>query len=759
MMAAWRWGVVILALAGADPAQAQAQAQTTATQPPALTPDQIEQRAIAREDELRERQISRARAVRAAEQALEHWTAQELTAFRDQDDFQAYLAAVERRERAQYATRNAHRIQFAQASTGTQSDTAQPVCGAEDKDCQLRRSESAEGQTMMVTGSRIRVVPVTNNQEQGVDEGDIVKQIGQYLLVLQDGRLFVLDTEAGPDRNGLRLVDRANVYRNAVDQAWYDELVVAGNRIVVSGYAHEADASELAVFRLGDDGRLTREGVFQIRSEDYYDRNNYASRLIGDELVLYTPLALSDRRGEGAFAWPTLRRAPDEGGAAAGEGVQLLRPEQLYRPLSTVHEPVIHMVTRCRLGEWRPGGDLACTSEGFVASRTRQFYVSGDAAYLWSDASNWQHWDDKVQDCAPDSRAARGESDRSLLHRLSLSGGPIGVVGTTGFPMDQLGMDAGNGHFRALIAWFRRTCRVGKTMPLHYFEIPDSLFSRQLRPVPDGAFTAMPEIEANQVENRFTDRHLVFGGRVIALDGSGGGDDDMEGTLGGGHAVIVPIGRPAEAQPVWLPHRVWRVERIGDNAALTGYSSDRGLEVSVIDLNGATPRLSDTLRLEGRVETEGRSHAFNSLVGADGSGLMGLPTVQRIGGMDRYAWRSAASDLSFLSVDAAGRLQSLGALAAHAQGNDRRRWYRDDDVPDDPAIYSCQVSCIDWYGNSRPLFTRGRLFALSATELIEGRVADGRIGEVQRIDLTKELPEHLRAARPGADGATEPPKE
>jgi len=179
----------------------------------------------------------------------------------------------------------------------------------------------------------------------------------------------------------------------------------------------------------------------------------------------------------------------------------------------------------------------------------------------------------------------------------------------------------------------------------------------------------------------------------------------------------------------------------------------------VIDLNGATPRLSDTLRLEGRVETEGRSHAFNSLVGADGSGLMGLPTVQRIGGMDRYAWRSAASDLSFLSVDAAGRLQSLGALAAHAQGNDRRRWYRDDDVPDDPAIYSCQVSCIDWYGNSRPLFTRGRLFALSATELIEGRVADGRIGEVQRIDLTKELPEHLRAARPGADGATEPPKE
>ncbi len=235
--------------------------------------------------------------------------------------------------------------------------------------------------------------------------------------------------------------------------------------------------------------------------------------------------------------------------------------------------------------------------------------------------------------------------------------------------------------------------------------------------------------------------------------------EDDDGLVGGGDAVVVPLDRPQDARRIALPHRVWRVERIGDNAALTGYADGRGLDVSVIDLSGATPRLSDTVRLEGRAETEGRSHAFNSLIGADGSGLMGLPTVQRIGGTDRYAWRSAASDLSFLSVDTAGRLQSLGALATHARGNDRRRWYADDDVPDDPAIYSCQVSCIDWYGNSRPLFTRGRVFALTATELVEGRVADGRIAEVQRIDLTKELPEHLRVPRPGAAEDAAAPKE
>lgn len=746
-MAAWRWGVAILALAGAD--LARAQAVTSPSQSTVLTPAELARRAAQREEwqrQQREREARRAREVTAADRALEPWTARELVAFRDEEDFSRYLAAVKRRYTAEFAATNPQRIQFAGASASTQTDAPAAICGQEDKECLRLRDEAMNGEVLTVTGSRIQAVPLTNNQELGVDEGDVVKQIGQYLLVLQDGRIFVIDTEAGPQRNELRLVDRANVYRNARDDAWYDELVVEGNRIVVTGYATDADASELAIFRLGEGGRLAREAVFQIKSEDYYDRNNYASRLIGDELVLYTPIALSERNGGGAFNWPTLRRAPIEGGAADGEGARLLRPDQLYRPLSTLSEPVIHLITRCRLGA--PGSDLGCTSQGFIASRSRQFYVAGDGAYLWSYARNWDYPDNDVPLCAPDFRPARDQVERSLVHRVSLSGGPMGVVGANGGPMDQLGMDASDDRFRALIGWWHRQCRTGKTEPLHYFEIADGLFSRRLQPVPDSAFTPMPDIEANAIENRFTDRFLGFFGRVISPDGRN--DDDEDSIIGGGHAVVVPIGRPAEAQPVWLPHRVWRVERIGDNAALTGYAGDRGLDVSVINLSGATPRLSDTVRLEGRAETEGRSHAFNSLIGADGSGLMGLPTVQAIGGDDRDAWRSSASDLSFLSVDAAGRLQSLGSLATHANEYDGQRWYADDDAPDDPAIYSCQVSCVDWYGNSRPLFTRGRVFALTATELVEGRVANGRIGEVQRIDLTKELPEHLRTVRPVA---------
>jgi hypothetical protein len=48
----------------------------------------------------------------------------------------------------------------------------------------------------------------------------------------------------------------------------------------------------------------------------------------------------------------------------------------------------------------------------------------------------------------------------------------------------------------------------------------------------------------------------------------------------------------------------------------------------------------------------------------------------------------------------------------------------------------CRASCVDWYGNSRPLFIRNRVYALMGYELVEGRAAGGRIAELRRVDFT-----------------------
>ena len=47
----------------------------------------------------------------------------------------------------------------------------------------------------------------------------------------------------------------------------------------------------------------------------------------------------------------------------------------------------------------------------------------------------------------------------------------------------------------------------------------------------------------------------------------------------------------------------------------------------------------------------------------------------------------------------------------------------------------CRASCVDWYGNSRPLFIRNRVFALMGYEIVEGRVSANRIVEVNRVNF------------------------
>jgi hypothetical protein len=51
--------------------------------------------------------------------------------------------------------------------------------------------------------------------------------------------------------------------------------------------------------------------------------------------------------------------------------------------------------------------------------------------------------------------------------------------------------------------------------------------------------------------------------------------------------------------------------------------------------------------------------------------------------------------------------------------------------------YQCEVSCVDWYGNSRPIFTGGRIFGLMGTELVEGQETGNGVVELQRLDLTR----------------------
>ncbi len=556
---------------------------------------------------------------------------------------------------------------------------------------------------------------ITNVQTHGVDEGDIVKQIGHFLIVLQDGRLFTIDIRPH-DQAGLAFVDRVNVYRNARTGTWYDEMLVYRNRVVVTGYNYGLAASEINVFSLSPEGRLTREGAYYMTSNDYYDVENYATRLVDDKLVIYSPLSIRSLAYADAFQWPVVRRwvGGSEAHPIFAKPTQLYDARDIYKPLMQTNDPTVHAISTCPLGSPAAGDELNCTAVAFIGPSSREFYVSPTATYLWLTEQSARG----VNGCDPAAAQRFQAGSPGVLYRIPFTGTPS-VMGVRGAPRDQMGLDSTDSEFRGLLMWNYARCHNDQRITFKYFSAPLSAFSDTLRAAPEARYHDAPSLAGGEVEERFTENYVIYGQR------QSWSSYPPHGRTLSSSVIALPVANPSAAVTVQAPHNVLRVDRLGSNAVLTGYHSDEGLSVSVLDLSAA-PRIASTELLAHRYESEGRSHAFNSHVGPDETGVMGLPTVYGEWQSGRWWFRSRASDISFLSLEGGGRLRALGEINAneHAQ---------------DPS-YVCEVSCVDWYGNTRPIFTNGRVFALMGTELVEGSAAEGRISEVRRINLSQRPP-------------------
>ncbi|HEX8366658.1 MAG TPA: beta-propeller domain-containing protein [Allosphingosinicella sp.] len=688
----------------------------------------------------------------AAAAALERFTSPTLTRFADEAEFEAYLAAVRNyRRRAELERGGPIRFAEAQPPGADQPPVpAVPVCPPERPDCPAGRRDD----TITVTGTLATAsnASITNNQMRGVEEGDIVKQIGRFLLVLSDGRIFVIDTMSR-GRRALALADRVDVYRDPESTTWYDEMLVFGDRILITGYSYREDSSELSVFRLDSEGRLSREGVFYISSDDYYDPENYATRLVGDRLVVYTPVRVQ-RVAAGGFAYPIVRRwIPGEvREEAERRGRRLFDARSIYRPVRLDTNPTIHTVSVCPLGEVGAGRDLECRSTAFAGPRDAEWYVTANEAFLWTSAGNefWYRADRDLGMCGPGPAPPLDGVLEATVYRVPHGEGAAPqVLGARGVPFDQFSLQADDGRLRALVDRLPTDCEreyYAAAEPV-YFDAPLTAFGERIAEVPHERYTSVPSPGSQWIANRFTERYLVYGG--LSRFRSGPPDVDNEDyypayrrrlrqELAIPPAYAVPADRPQDVHRLAVGHSVIRVERAGENIVLTGYRDRRGLSVSLIDLR-ARPRVASTLRLDGRYETEGRSHAFNSLIAADGSGTIGLPTSPRAEEGGRWWWRSRASDVSFFAVDRHGALDDLGMLRSSVIYE-----HRGDDEADGLDDYVCEVSCVDWYGNSRPIFTDGRVFALTGVELVEGRVIGFGIREVRRLDFARARPRHRR---------------
>jgi predicted aconitase with swiveling domain len=273
---------------------------------------------------------------------------------------------------------------------------------------------------------------------------------------------------------------------------------------------------------------------------------------------------------------------------------------------------------------------------------------------------------------------------------------------TAGAPVDQFSfLEGADGTLNVLLrANGRGEAMWGaETSPgdLALMRVALSRFSDGRDSVPADAYRALPKVNGYAMQNRYVGNYLLYGA-------AGGSRRPNSATQGQVYAVN--YGGDAMAYEVPLVHGVERIEALGGNAVVVG-SDGKDLHFTSLRL-ARLPVASDLYTRRDAAQGETRSHGFFYKADDAYAGTVGLPIVSG----------NRSASVLYLKNQSL-QLSELGTLDARAGSvNDR-----------------CRASCVDWYGNARPLFLRGRVFALMGYEIVEGRASTNGIGELRRISF------------------------
>lgn len=535
---------------------------------------------------------------------------------------------------------------------------------------------------------------ITNVQTQGVDEGGIVKQAGDHLVILRRGRLFTV--RVGGDE--LRPVAMLDAYAPGADPrgAWYDELLVSGSTVVVIGYSYARGGTEIGLFELGRDGALAYRATYHLRSADYYASRNYASRLVDGKLVFYAPTLLQPWAPSHVGQFPALRRWGAAG--AAGRDVpadfeRILPATRIYRTDDDFDPALplaLHTVTQCELGR----ASLRCEASAVLGPAGRVFYVSAASVYVWTTGAPRGHAGERPEKTQPPS----------ALFRLPLDGDVPTAIKTAGVPVDPLSfLEERDGHLSVLL----HEAGPGEGMwgaershgRLALLRLPLSALGDGRGVAASEWYRRLPGPTRGALHNRHVGDWLLWGGE----DGAW---------------ALRPAARD-EAVALAPGHAVERIEALGEHALLVGNAGSE-LRFSAVRLQRGRAALAGTQRLPDAQQGETRTHGFFYRQTGREEGLLGLPVLGSQS-MQRAGWRSQAAHVVFLrqrDLD----FTALGDLAAAPAG-------RQED--------GCRASCVDWYGNARPIFLGQRVLALMGYELVEGQLR-GRGGD-ERIETRRAI--------------------
>jgi hypothetical protein len=243
---------------------------------------------------------------------------------------------------------------------------------------------------------------------------------------------------------------------------------------------------------------------------------------------------------------------------------------------------------------------------------------------------------------------------------------------------------------------------------LGLMRVPLASFSDGRASAPRSAYRALPTPPSRALQSRYIGPYLLYGSGSGWRKPSAPDDSAV-------FATRFAAARPVDER-IALVHGIDRIEALGSHAVVVG-SDGKDLHFTALRL-GATVEKAGRYVRPNASQGETRSHGFFYRESSATAGLIGLPVVAGTQAGSRQL-RGASAGVLFVRNDAFN-LTELGTLDSKSTG-----------TTDD----GCLASCVDWYGNSRPLFLRGRILALLGYEIVEGRLDRSGIAEVRRIDL------------------------
>ncbi len=565
---------------------------------------------------------------------------------------------------------------------------------------------------VVVTGSRISAGDlITNNQVTGVDEGDIIKRYKNMLVILRKGKLYSLDISESnlPKMIKIDEVDAFSPFWK--HDAWFDEILIDNGMVLVLGYNYDFDSTEVIRFILTKGGEFSYKDNYLIKSEDYFDEENYSSRLFNHQYTTYIPIELNT---DTAIQEQLPKIAKVEDGFSGDEDDLIWSPlievSDIYYPIQTVLNPMLHSFIVCPLDE----DVLICNGIGIISSWENLYYNNGEKIYMWTSA--WQEEAQQYKEIETDetlydykdSYKYEKRKDKikevdelynPLVYRISLDTFDVDAIQVKVMPTSQFSFHYQDNALYMFGLLDKRKAQLVK-MPDSLFDKSASMSSILVREINNGA-----DISSTQ---RYVGNYFLIG------------DDGYNFVK---DKIIKPLTainfKNGYKKTINLNNYAKRIEAINNKALVIGKTLDNNLGVSLF--SPENPKVIEQTTLLDRLEGENRSHAFNFTY-FDDYFLAGITTQDKDKAENEdgyYYWDdNTSSDITFIGGNE--KIEYIGELTSQAKPNK-----------------TCTLSCEDWYGNSRPFFIGNRIFAISGDELIEAELINGEIVEKYRININE----------------------